>query len=72
MSRRSSRLDYTMTTMMSKTSTNPEVRNGNNGSLLNTPHHAVIHEDKNGEQETSNLITIEATQDMIKVESHQL
>ena len=32
-----------------------------------------VNHDKNGtEQETANLITIEATEDMIKVESHQL
>ena len=65
-SRRSSRLDYTMSNINTKITT----VNGNgkrNGSVTVTPNH---HE--NGNQETANLITIEATEDMIKVESHQL
>lgn len=63
-SRRSSRLDYTMSNINTKTTT----INGSkkNGSVTATPNH------ENGNQETANLITIEATQDMIKVESHQL
>ena len=65
-SRRSSRLDYTMSNINTKTTT----INGSkkNGSVTATPNH----ENGNGNQETANLITIEATQDMIKVESHQL
>lgn len=64
-SRRSSKLEYTMSHINTKTTT----INGSkkNGSVTGTPNH---HE--NGNQETANLITIEATQDMIKVESHQL
>ena len=63
-SRRSSRLDYTMSNINTKITT----VNGNgkrNGSVTVTPN-------ENGNQETANLITIEATEDMIKVESHQL
>lgn len=47
---------------------------GNNGSLNSTANNAGRnhnnHHNNAGEQE--NLITIEATEDMIKVESHQL
>ena len=62
-SRRSSRLEYTMSNMNTKTTT---INGKRNGSLKATPNH------ENGNQETANLITIEATEDMIKVESHQL
>ena len=63
-SRRSSRLDYTMSNINTKTTTiNGSKRNG---SIKATPN------GENGNQETANLITIEATEDMIKVESHQL
>ncbi len=55
-----------MTAMTSKSVT----RNGNNGSIMTSNN--ANEPDKNGEQETTNLITIEATEDMIKVESHQL
>ena len=64
-SRRSSRLDYTMSNIHTKTTT-INGSNKKNGSVTATPNH------ENGNQETANLITIEATQDMIKVESHQL
>ena len=63
-----------MTTMATKTSAHAPIitGNGKNGTLIGAQGNPK--EDKNGgsEQETANLITIEATQDMIKVESHQL
>ena len=71
-SRRSSKLEtnYTLTSFAAAKAAYEK-----NGKMPSSP---TIEEekkdhDKNGhDQETANLITIEATEDMIKVESHQL
>lgn len=72
-SRRSSRLEtnYTLNTFAAAKA----MHAANNGNLDSSQTPNLLNHanpDKNGEQETANLITIEATEDMIKVESHQL
>ena len=73
MSRRSSRLhDYTLTNVATKAN-NGNMASPTNNANPNFKETLYNANDKNGtEQETANLITIEATEHMIKVESHQL
>jgi len=76
-SRRSSRLEtnYTLSTFAAAkamhAANNGNIDSSQTPKLLNMDSNHTT-PDKNGEQETANLITIEATEDMIKVESHQL
>ena len=69
-SRRSSKLETNYTLTRFAAAKAAYEKNGINKSpTINE----VKENDKNGhDQETANLITIEATEDMIKVESHQL
>jgi len=69
-SRRSSKLEtnYTLTSFAAAKAAYEK-----NGTNKSPTINEVKENDKNGhDQETANLITIEATEDMIKVESHQL
>ena len=69
-SRRSSKLEtnYTLTSFAAAKAAYEK-----NGTNKSPTIDEVKENDKNGhDQETANLITIEATEDMIKVESHQL
>ena len=63
-SRRSSRFDHTLTTFV----TNKANSNGKNGSMT-SPDKTKLNPDEES-PETTNLITIEAKEDMIKVESY--